>query len=75
MNKIAGYKKGDEIQVRTHVAFAGTPQNGEAFETWEDGTVIAEGLTSVNEYGEDWQQRIIIKTEDGTHIRSGMQLR
>lgn len=74
MNQLSGYKKGDEVQVRTHVIYAGTPQSGEAFETWETGTVIGEGSTSVNQYGDDDQQRMIIKLSDKNAIRSASQL-
>ena len=75
MNQLAGYKAGDKVEVRTNVVYAGTPETGVPFETWETGTVIAEGFTDVNAYGDEDQQRIIVKSEGGTHIRAGSQLR
>jgi hypothetical protein len=75
MNKLAGYKKGDKVEVRTNVIYAGTPQTGEAFETWEQGEVIAEGFTYPNQFGELSQQRIVIMVDNKRYIRNASQIK
>ena len=75
MNKLSGYKKGDKVEVRTHVSYSGTPQSGEAFETWEQGEVVAEGFTNHDAYGGLDQQRIIIMVDNKRVIRNAAQIR
>ena len=75
MNQLSGYKKGDKVKVRTFVTYSGTPLDGEAFETWEQGEVIAEGKTELNAFGDKYQERIIVKVGNKKYIRPAAQLR
>lgn len=75
MNKLSGYKNGDKVEIRTSVIYSGTPQDGEAFETWGQGEVIAEGFTNHDAYGGLNQQRIIIMVDNKRFVRNASQIK
>jgi hypothetical protein len=75
MNKLSGYKKGDEVEVVTSVVHAGTPQSGETFKAWKTGVVIGEGFTGVNAFGDLDQQKILINVNGVILKRNAAQIK